>query len=149
QKAAKTRRVGFRNADILIKMKHLDPWPLDVRQASKHFQEFKLRCPGRGNDASFAPLIDRSANGGGSLLGCAGTQSAFVVKCFDFHGYLLAPPYIFAHIKHHITRRQLAASWLGTGDFHKSEPLFILCSVQKEKLIDNKRKKSLPSNVKL
>src|SRR2546425_8840898 len=58
---AKAGRMGNRQPDIFIQVKHLDPGPVYARRTGQGVQKLKLRDACRGNDSRVAVVFYRVA----------------------------------------------------------------------------------------
>src|SRR4029077_18413676 len=87
QHLAKASRVGDRQPDVLIEMKHLNMLPVEVGHFGERVQEFQLRSRCRGDDARLAIIPYSAPNGRGSLLRRRVAQRDLVVEYSQQHEF--------------------------------------------------------------
>ena len=69
--------MGGRQANVFVQMKNFDPAPIDAGRAGQRIQEFKLRCPSGGDNASTSLIAQRPPKRARGMVGsCLALKSA-------------------------------------------------------------------------
>ncbi len=80
-----------RQANVLVEVKGLNLWPLDVRRLRQGIEELKLRRGSGGDDPGMTVLRNRAANRGRGLLRSGASQRDFIFEYFEQHTDLFWP----------------------------------------------------------